>query len=212
MGEDERCAQSSGEWPGVRRTFRRGFVGMELCVGGGAREEEGGPRLGRGERRGGGIRLEGEGWMAFNRGGPRTPPEARWAELRAGKEGIEGSASEERLKEGFEEARGVGGEFGSFIEEGVLEVWSLVGFLNGGGGGGIARRSRSCLDIPSSFSSTELAFEPASPFTPLFAPFAFCSGSKSSIEGASWRGFFDEKIREGRRSHCRMSHEDGGQR
>lgn len=58
-GEEVRCAQSRGECPGVRRTFRRGLVGMELWVGGGARVEgllDGGPRFGRGERIGGGIK------------------------------------------------------------------------------------------------------------------------------------------------------------
>jgi len=34
-----RRAQSKGEWPGSRVTFRLGFVGLELCVGGGARVE-----------------------------------------------------------------------------------------------------------------------------------------------------------------------------
>lgn len=63
VGEEERRAQSKGEWPGVRRTFRRGFVGMDVCVGGGAREEEvlGGPRLGRGDRVGGAMSPDFEG-------------------------------------------------------------------------------------------------------------------------------------------------------
>jgi hypothetical protein len=33
-------AQSKGEWPGVRSTFFRGFVGGAECVGGGANEKE----------------------------------------------------------------------------------------------------------------------------------------------------------------------------
>jgi hypothetical protein len=33
-------AQSSGEWPGERRTLRLGFLGMEEWVGGGARPED----------------------------------------------------------------------------------------------------------------------------------------------------------------------------
>lgn len=58
-----RRAQSKGECPGVSKTFLRGFAGMELCEGGNARDDEevladGGERLGRGERRGGGIRLD----------------------------------------------------------------------------------------------------------------------------------------------------------
>ena len=83
-------------------------MGIEEWVGGGAseedREEEGGPRFGRGrvERWGGGMRLAEE---ASRRGGPRTPPEALCAELRAGKEGVEGSGSckeeeDERTKAG----------------------------------------------------------------------------------------------------------------
>jgi len=56
-GDEETRAQSRGEWPGVRRTFLRGFVGMAEWVGGGAREEEefDGPRLGSGERVGGAM-------------------------------------------------------------------------------------------------------------------------------------------------------------
>ena len=83
LGELVSRAQSRGECPGVRRTLRRGFVGMLLCVGGGAREdEEGGPRLGMGARAGGGIKpapfvTERVGWTGFKRGGPLTPPEAR---------------------------------------------------------------------------------------------------------------------------------------
>jgi hypothetical protein len=169
-----------------------------VCVGGGNREEDGvgGPRFGRGERRGGGIRLEGEGWTALRRGGPRRPPEARWAELRAGKEGTEGSDSEERLNEG---ARGVGGEFGCVVggEEGCWVVWR--GLLNGGGGGGgIARRSRSCCVVPC-FSTFELDDESVVPSPLLFSSSTSCSGlSASCIEGASGRGFFDSKINEGR--------------
>jgi hypothetical protein len=52
-GDDERYAQSRGLWPGVSRTLRRGLVGMELCVGGGVRDEVGGPRFGSGGRMGG---------------------------------------------------------------------------------------------------------------------------------------------------------------
>jgi hypothetical protein len=91
VGLEERRAQSNGEWPGDRTTFLRGLVGMELWVGGGARlakEEEVGVRFGRGERMGGDMRPE-EGWrvgMGFNRGGPRTPPEALCIEFAAGNE------------------------------------------------------------------------------------------------------------------------------
>lgn len=49
----EMAAQSSGEWPGSRRTFRDGFWGLDVMVGGGVRPEEevvGGPRAGAGPR------------------------------------------------------------------------------------------------------------------------------------------------------------------
>lgn len=91
VGLEARRAQSKGEWPGDKRTFLRGLVGMELWVGGGARlaeEEEAGVRFGRGERMGGDMRPE-EGWSVgrgFNLGGPRTPPEALWIEFAAGNE------------------------------------------------------------------------------------------------------------------------------
>lgn len=60
VGEAVSRAQSNGEWPGERSTFLRGFVGMELCVGGKARDEDEkvepvGVRLGCGERIGGEI-------------------------------------------------------------------------------------------------------------------------------------------------------------
>lgn len=84
-GEEVSRAQSSGECPGVKRTFRRGLAGMPVCVGGGAREEDGGPRLGRGERMGGAMR-PGEVGVEFKRGGPLMPPETRWAEFAPAKE------------------------------------------------------------------------------------------------------------------------------
>ena len=82
----------------MSRTLRRGLVGMDEWVGGGAREEEVdgvGTRFGRGEREGGGMRLDG---TVERRGGPRTPPDARWAEFTAGKEGAGGESS--RLRQG----------------------------------------------------------------------------------------------------------------
>ncbi len=95
VGEEERRAQSRGEWPGVRRTFLRGFAGTAECVGGGAREKDAlvGVRLGSwtGERRGGVMRpplLEdlavGRG---ESRGGVPVPPVVLCAELRDGKRG-----------------------------------------------------------------------------------------------------------------------------
>ena len=137
--DEERRAQSRGEWPGVRSTLRLGLLGMDVCVGGGAREneeeeEEGwGRRLGSGEREGGGIRVD-AGTTGLRRGGARAPPDARWAELRAGNEGAGGESSS--LKAGMEDvevavdvavARGVVGDDG---EDGFLS--------DGGGGGGMA--------------------------------------------------------------------------
>lgn len=104
--EDERRAQSSGEWPGVRRTLRLGLLGIEECVGGGAREKEdeekeggAGRRFGRGERDGGGDIREDAG-TGLRRGGARAPPDARWAEFIAGNEGMGGDPSS--LKAGME--------------------------------------------------------------------------------------------------------------
>jgi len=138
FGEEVRRAQSRGEWPGVRSTFSRGLVGIELCVGGRAREEldfEVGERFGRGERRGGDMRLS-EGWRVgtgFNLGGPRLPPEARCAEFAAGKEGAGGESSSWKVGMGVVVAQGVVGDEGRF--------------LKGGGGGGIALRSRSSFEM-----------------------------------------------------------------
>jgi hypothetical protein len=111
VGDEERRAQSRGLWPGVRRTFFRGLVGMELCVGGGAREKDEfvGVRFGSwmGERIGGGIRPAVPwGLAAGRRGGAPAPPEARCAEFKAGNEG--GGAR-------FEEARCA--EFGAGKDE-----------------------------------------------------------------------------------------------
>jgi hypothetical protein len=68
LGEEVSRAQSRGEWPGVSKTFLRGLVGMEVCVGGRASEEElfDGERFGRGERMGGGAIRP----AATGRGGP----------------------------------------------------------------------------------------------------------------------------------------------
>lgn len=133
-GDEDRWAQSSGEWPGVSRTLRRGLVGMEEWVGGGAREEAvdgAGRRLGRGERKGGGMRLDG---TVERRGGPRTPPDARWAELGPGKDGAGGELSRLRLGTWGEMVVAVMAR-GDVGEEGSL--------LKGGGGGGMAFRSSS---------------------------------------------------------------------
>ena len=160
VGEEDTRAQSRGEWPGVKRTFFLGFVGMELCVGGGAREKEFavGVRLGSctGERRGGAMRPADLVGMAERRGGAPVPPAARCAELRAGNWLIVGVLVPLALcaefaagKEGAggEEERVKVGTVGVFSSSGLVggEGGFGVGFLKGGGGGGIACRSRSAL-------------------------------------------------------------------
>lgn len=102
LGEDERRAQSSGEWPGVSCTFLRGLVGGAEWVGGGARPPVGvlllgfGVRFGSGRvREGGSMRpadREGEDGgggvgRGFRRGGPGGMLDALWAEFMAGNEG-----------------------------------------------------------------------------------------------------------------------------
>ena len=78
---DESRAQSSGEHPGSSVTFRDGFDGLLVCVGGGARVEVpgcrancwGAPRGGRGDGRGGAESVdEGEDpGIGFSVGGAR---------------------------------------------------------------------------------------------------------------------------------------------
>jgi hypothetical protein len=141
VGSLVRRAQSRGEWPGARRTFLEGLVGMAVWDGGRAREEDsaGGPRFGRGlGRDGGGMRPESRvrrgGWRCTGRDagsdGPR-PPDARWAEFRAGKETGAGSASSS----------------GSLNVGMIGTGAAIVGFeINGGGG--IALRSSSAFCRP----------------------------------------------------------------
>lgn len=120
-----------------------GFAGIDVCVGGGASDEEAvGDRFGRGDRMGGDMR-SGErrgGWtdgMGFSLGGPR-PPDARWAELRAGKDGSGAGGNEDFSIENV-------GTFGAVGVSGGDGGWSvavIVGFfMKGGGGGGMAFRS-----------------------------------------------------------------------
>lgn len=104
-----RRAQSSGEWPGSRIIFLRGFLGFSVIVGGVRRLlgfcgvlRRGGPlwtaagaRLpanweGFGLREG--VRLglrfgSGGGSISEGADGPEEPDDARCAELRAGKDG-----------------------------------------------------------------------------------------------------------------------------
>jgi hypothetical protein len=146
----ERCAQSSGECPGVNWTFSRGLVGIAVRLGGRARDEfdATGERVGRGEREGGGDRVLKErkgGWTTgkgLSRGGPR-PPEARWIEFMAGNAGGEDDVGLWFIvRPGRAEALPAGGGLVALGEAGVVDAEDT---LNDGGGGGIALRSRSAF-------------------------------------------------------------------
>lgn len=137
----------------MSRTLRFGLLGTDECVGGGAREKEpdevdgGGRRFGRGERDGGGIRLDGGGGTGLRRGGARAPPDARWAEFMAGKEG--GGRESSSLKLGME-----GDEVYADVARGVVgDGGEDCFFSDGGGGGGMAFLSSSSLVLVASFVS-----------------------------------------------------------
>lgn len=196
-------------------------MGIVVCVDGERErlfEEEGGRRFGKERfegREGGSIRpgvgreeevVEGRG---FNRGGPR----ALWAEFKAGKEGggRSSSSSESSLLCEREKVGTVGVEFGSRGEvevdvdgeEGALEE---IGFLNSGGGG-IALRSNACLSV-----SIVVVI------TGLFSSSSCVGKDFFGVEGSSWEGrvvgassfLMAISWMEGRRSHRRNDHEDGG--
>jgi hypothetical protein len=150
----------------VSRTLREGLLGMDVCVGGGAREddvEEGGRRFGRGERDGGGGMREEDGerdGSGARRGGARAPPNARWAEFAAGKDGAGGESSSlnavtVQVVVDDALARGVVGDAG-VLNDGrggggmVLRSWSsfVLAFLSG-------------LIITISFSSPLVVFAPS---------------------------------------------------
>ncbi len=132
------------------------------------------------------------------------PPLARWAELSAGKEGVEGSSSS------WSAPRENVGIVGDVI---VADVFGVVGeadlTLNGGGGGGIALRSSSCL--MASFlgaSSRTMIFSSLHP--PESVDISKVGGGVG--DGASWiRSFCVTSWRgvEGRRSHDSNDHVNG---
>lgn len=112
---------------------------MAVWEGGGKRDEDwvfGGPRCGREEmgREGGAMRCELELPAAGRRTGALAPPEERWAELSAGNmaRGRVGFARSAELLPSVMLNDGTVGGLGA-------------GFLNGGGGGGMAFLSRSIL-------------------------------------------------------------------
>lgn len=108
MGEVDRRAQSRGEWPGVRMTWREGLVGLAVWVRGARVEEPGwrgwrpAPRReGRGDgreeegrgasvggRAGGAMREEGRGGGAIGFEGPRCGS----GEMKGGLAGILGGS------------------------------------------------------------------------------------------------------------------------
>jgi hypothetical protein len=93
-----------------------------------------------------------------------------------------------------------------------LEVWTGF-FRDGGGGGGIALRSSSCFVAPPSLGLLELSFNCATPSPlPVASFLSAVRASESSTVGTSRSGVLGANIKEGRRSHCVMSHDDGGHR
>lgn len=72
VGDWARRAQSIGEWPGVNFTCLEGLVGIEECVGGGARVEVPGARLGTGRERFGEGASEGRREEPFLDAGARV--------------------------------------------------------------------------------------------------------------------------------------------
>lgn len=160
-GDEERRAQSRGEWPGERITAREGLVGMALWEGGGARVEEPGcrgcwgvRREGRGDGRGlaegrgardggprcGVVRLDGRGGGGIM----EVLEEGLAARGGLGAEGV----SSESVNVGTASLRAVAGAFG--VVSG--EVSAIVGFeTRGGGGGGMSWASRFVLSCAMSF-------------------------------------------------------------
>lgn len=117
MGDWAKRAQSSGEWPGCRLTWREGFLGIDVAVGGGMRPEEELEEEGGAPRRGTG-RLREVGVGELRRGMP----------LRVGMR--------------FPVVVGAGGEgVGVALDDGGLAMRDVVGeMLRGGAVGGEGRR------------------------------------------------------------------------
>lgn len=167
-----RRAQSRGEWPGSRITFREGFVGLEECDGGGARVEVPGWRaelaslLGSGRFREGAAERRDELFMPFSvggrgGGGMSIAGVAMAAEARgAGAEGNaasdtrataaadaggEDESENEGTDPGGEAALALGVVCGEISS--IANVGCVTPFCDNGrsmfGGGGIAARSRS---------------------------------------------------------------------
>lgn len=121
VGDWARRAQSIGEWPGVSLTCLEGLVGIEEWVGGGARVEVPGARLGTGRERFGEGAGEGRSEELFLAAG------ARVGMRRACAGGTGGGAMAEREGPVVEEdagARGGGGGGGirSDTADGLLAV------------------------------------------------------------------------------------------
>lgn len=127
VGDWARRAQSIGEWPGVSFTCLEGLVGIEECVGGGARVEVPGARLGTGRER------FGEGAGEGRREEPFLDAGARVGMRRACVAGSGGGAIAEGDGPTIAEdagARGGGGGGGGGMRS------DAAGCLTAGGGGG----------------------------------------------------------------------------
>lgn len=125
VGDWARRAQSIGEWPGVRCTCLEGLVGIEECVGGGARVEVPGARLGTGRERFGEGADEGRREELFLAAG------ARVGIRRACVAGTGGGAMEAGEGPTVDENTGARGGGGG----GGMRSDAVGGLIAGGGGG-----------------------------------------------------------------------------
>jgi hypothetical protein len=133
--------------------------------------------------------------VAFRRGGPRTPPDARCAEFAAGKEGGGISLPSVSVKDGITLEFEVGFARGVVGEEGVLKI--------GGGGGGMAIRSSSSFFGVIGASSSIIFGVSFCESSPLSSVFVIVGGG-SCIDAPRF------SMTEGRRSHVRNDHVVGG--
>lgn len=128
VGDWARRAQSIGEWPGVNFTCLEGLAGLEECVGGGARVEVPGARLGTGRER------FGEGAGEGRREEPFLDAGARVGMRRACVAGTGGGAMAEGDGPTVDEdtgargrARGGGGGIRSDAVGGLVAEWGGEG-------------------------------------------------------------------------------------
>lgn len=130
VGDWARRAQSIGEWPGVNFTCLEGLVGIEECVGGGARVEVPGARLGTGRER------FGEGASEGRREEPFLDAGARVGMRRACVAGTGGGAMEEGDGPTVDEDTGGRGRAGGGGGGGGIRSDAVGGLVAEGGGEG----------------------------------------------------------------------------